>query len=429
MDKILKRKDVEIMAPVGSYESLRAAIQGGADSVYFGVEQLNMRARSSNNFSTQDLRQIVAIAQEHNVKTYLTLNIVVFDAEIALLHQIIDVAKEVGLTAIIASDQATILYARQVGVEVHMSTQVNITNCEAVRFYSQYADVLVLARELNLDQVSFIHDFIVRENITGPKGNLVKIEMFCHGALCMATSGKCYLSLHQYNYSANRGACLQACRRKYLLTDKESGDELEIDQEYLLSPKDLKTIHFLNKILDSGVRVLKIEGRARSSDYVKTVVHCYNEAVHAILDGSYSQEKISDWDTRMSKVFNRGFWDGYYLGQRLGEWTSSYGSSATQKKVYVGKCTNYFDKLSVAEFILESGKLEIGNEILITGPTTGAIQWVVPEMRVALKSVEEARQGESVSIPISEKLRRNDKLYKLVPAEKAGPSTSERPRS
>ncbi|NNM67505.1 MAG: U32 family peptidase [Spirochaetales bacterium] len=406
------------MAPVGSYESLMAAIQGGADSVYFGVEQLNMRARSAHNFSTDDLKKIVSIAQEHGVKTYLTLNIVVFDHEMELLHQIIDLAKAVGLSAVIASDQAAILYARKVGVEVHISTQVNITNTEAVRFYAQYAEVMVLARELSLDQVSFIHDFIEREKITGPKGQLVQIEMFCHGALCMATSGKCYLSLHQYNYSANRGACLQGCRRKYLVTDKESGDELEIDNEYLLSPKDLKTVHFLNKMLDSGVRVFKIEGRARSSDYVKTVVQCYNEALLAVLDGSFSQEKIADWDNRMSKVFNRGFWDGYYLGQRTGEWTSSYGSSATHKKVYVGKSTNYFDKLGVAEFFLESGSLKLGDEILITGPTTGAVQLVIAEMRTALNPVETALKGEAVSIPVADKIRRNDKLYKLVPTKK-----------
>ncbi len=410
----LKREDFEIMAPVGSYESLRAAIQGGADSVYFGIEQLNMRSRSSNNFSNDDLREIVKIAKENNIKTYLTVNVVIFNEELDTMREIIEVAKEVGVTAVIASDQAAINYAHQRGVEVHISTQVNISNVETLKFYSHFADVVVLARELNMNQVKAIHQTIVEEDIRGPKGELIQIEMFAHGALCMATSGKCYISLHQLNSSANRGACLQPCRRGYTVTEKESGNQMELENEYIMSPKDLKTIHFLNKMMDAGVRVFKIEGRARSAEYVKTVCECYNEAIEAVLDGSYGDEKIKNWDERLSEVFNRGFWDGYYMGQKLGEWSHNYGSRATRKKIYIGKGMNYFPKLKVAEFLMETQSLKVGDEILITGPTTGVVQMMVPEIRVDLQPVEETVKGERFSIIVDEKIRRSDKLYKLV---------------
>jgi len=412
----MKREDIEIMAPVGSYESLMAAIQAGAGSVYFGVEQLNMRARSSNNFTIEDLKKIVAIAQSKGVKTYLTVNVIVFDTELGQLHQIIDAAKEAGITAIIASDISAIMYARQVGVEVHISTQVNITNIEAVKFYSQFADVVVLAREMNVGRVWEISRQIAEQNIKGPSGNLVKIEMFIHGALCMAVSGKCYLSLHEMNSSANRGSCMQSCRRAYIVTDKETGLEMEIDNEYIMSPKDLKTIHFLNKLLDAGVSVLKIEGRARSPEYVYTVVECYKEAVQAYFDKTFTEEKITDWDNRLASVFNRGFWDGYYLGQHLGEWSSNYGSMATQRKVYVGKGLNYFSNLKVAEFKLETGPLKVGDEIFITGPTTGLVKTTVTEIQLDHQSVEEAPKGSYISIPVDTKIRKSDKLYKIVDA-------------
>ncbi len=410
----LTRKDFEIMAPVGSYESLMAAIQGGADSVYFGIEQLNMRSRSSNNFSTDDMREIVKIAKENNIRTYLTVNVVIFNEELPLMREIIDVAKEMEVTAIIASDQAAINYAHQNGVEVHISTQVNISNVETLKFYSHFADVVVLARELNMDQVKTIHETIVEEDIRGPKGELIQIEMFAHGALCMATSGKCYISLHQLDSSANRGGCLQPCRRGYTVTEKESGMQFDLENDYIMSPKDLKTIHFMNKMMDAGVRVFKIEGRARSAEYVKTVSECYNEAILSVLDGSYGEEKIKDWDVRLSEVFNRGFWDGYYLGQKLGEWSHNYGSRATKKKTYIGKGMNYFPKLNVAEFLMEAQTLKVGDEILITGPTTGVIQIKVPEIRVDLKPVEETKKGDRFSIPLDVKIRRSDKLYKLT---------------
>ncbi len=412
----MKREDVEIMAPVGSYESLIAAIQAGAGSVYFGVEQLNMRARSSNNFTLDDLNKITEIAHSKGVKTYLTVNVIVFDNELEQLHQVIDAAKEAGVSAIIASDISAIIYARTIGVEVHISTQVNITNIEAVRFYAQYADVVVLAREMNIGRVWEISRQIREQNITGPSGKLVKIEMFVHGALCMAVSGKCYLSLHEMNSSANRGSCMQSCRRAYIVTDKETGAELEIDNEYIMSPKDLKTIHFINKLLDAGVSVLKIEGRARSPEYVYTVVECYREAVHAYFDGSYTEEKISDWDKRLETVFNRGFWNGYYLGQRLGEWSKNYGSMATQRKVYVGKGLNYFSNLKVAEFKLETGPLKVGDEIYITGPTTGLVKTIVKEIQLDKQPVAEAPKGSYISIPIETKIRKSDKLYKIVDA-------------
>ncbi|WP_299579054.1 peptidase U32 family protein [uncultured Sunxiuqinia sp.] len=412
----MERRDIEIMAPVGSYESLAAAIQGGAGSVYFGVEKLNMRSRSSNNFTLEDLRKIVDIATKHGVKTYLTVNIIVFDNELDKLHEIIDAAKEAGITAIIASDIAAIAYAHSVGVEVHISTQVNITNIEAVKFYAQYADVVVLAREMNLGRVWEISKQIKEQNITGPAGKLIQIEMFVHGALCMAVSGKCYLSLQEMNSSANRGSCMQTCRRAYTVTDKETGAELEVDNEYIMSPKDLKTIHFLNKLLDAGVSVLKIEGRARSPEYVKTVVECYREAVDAYFNNEFTDEKISAWDECLKTVFNRGFWDGYYLGQRLGEWSKNYGSVATKRKLYLGKGMNYFSKLGVAEFKMEAGKLQVGDEILITGPTTGVVEATVEEIRVDLKPVEETKRGERFSIKLGQTIRRSDKLYKIVPA-------------
>lgn len=412
----MRRDEVEIMAPVGSYESLMAAIQAGAGSVYFGVEQLNMRARSSNNFTLDDLKKIAEIAHSSGVKTYLTVNVVVFDNELDQLHKVIDAAKEAGISAIIASDISAIFYARQIGVEVHISTQVNITNIEAVRFYSQYADVVVLAREMTMDKVAEISRQIRGQNITGPSGKLVQLEMFIHGALCMAVSGKCYLSLHEMDASANRGNCMQTCRRAYVVTDKDTGAELEIDNEYIMSPKDLKTIHFLNKLLDSGVSVLKIEGRARSAEYVYTVVECYKEAVQAYFDDEFTDEKISDWDKRLASVFNRGFWDGYYLGQRLGEWSKNYGSLATQRKIYVGKGLNYFSNLKVGEFKLETGPLKIGDEIIITGPTTGIVKTVVSEIQLDMKPVEEAPKGSYISIPIDTKIRKSDKLYKIVDA-------------
>ncbi|WP_297088865.1 peptidase U32 family protein [uncultured Draconibacterium sp.] len=412
----MERRDVEIMAPVGSYESLMAAIQGGAGSVYFGVENLNMRSRSSNNFNLDDLRKIVKIATENKVKTYLTMNVEIFDGELDKMHEVINAAKEAGVSAVIAADVSVIQYARSVNLEVHISTQVNITNIEAVKFYSNFADVVVLAREMNLGRVWEISDQIKKQNITGPNGELMKIEMFVHGALCMATSGKCYLSLHEMNSSANRGACLQTCRRAYTVTDKETGAELEIDNEYIMSPKDLKTIHFLNKILDAGVSVLKIEGRARSPEYVKTVAQCYREAVDAYFDETFSNEKIEDWNERLSSVFNRGFWDGYYLGQRLGEWSKNYGSRATKRKLYIGKCTNYFKKIGIAEFKLETSNLKVGDEIIITGPTTGVFQTNVNEIRFDLKPVDEGLKGQRISVPISNVTRRADKLFKVVDA-------------
>lgn len=412
----MRREEIEIMAPAGSYESLMAAIQAGAGSVYFGVEQLNMRARSSNNFTLDDLKNITEIAHSKGVKTYLTVNVVVFDNELSQLHQIIDAAKEAGISAIIASDISAIMYARQIGVEVHISTQVNITNIEAVRFYAQFADVVVLAREMSIDKVAEISRQIREQNIKGPSGNLVRLEMFVHGALCMAISGKCYLSLHEMDSSANRGSCMQTCRRAYTVTDKETGAELEIDNEYIMSPKDLKTIHFLNKLLDAGVSVLKIEGRARSAEYVYTVVECYREAVQAYFDDEFTDDRIASWDKRLASVFNRGFWDGYYMGQRLGEWSKNYGSLATQRKIYVGKGLNYFSNLKVAEFKLETGPLKVGDEIYITGPTTGLVKTTVTEIQLDMKPVNEAPKGSYISIPIDTKIRKSDKLFKIVDA-------------
>jgi U32 family peptidase len=410
----MKRKDIEIMAPAGSYESLMAAIQGCADSVYFGAEQLNMRAASSNNFTLEDLRKIASICVENNLRSYITVNVVVFDHEIEQMHRIIDAAVESGISAVIASDLSVINYAFSAGIEVHLSTQLNITNVEALKFYAQWADVAVLARELNLDQVRYIYDSIRDQNIRGPKGELIKIEMFVHGALCMAVSGKCYLSLHENNKSANRGECYQTCRKSYIATNKESGYELDIDNEYIMSPKDLCTIGFLDRLLDSGVRVLKIEGRARSAEYVKEVSSCYNEAIWAIEDGSFDQDKTNAWKGRLSTVFNRGFWDGYYLGQKMGEWNTNYGSSATKRKIYLGKITNYFTKLNVAEIRLENGDLNKGDKILVTGPTTGVVEYIVDEIRVELKVTEKANKGELCSIRTPDYLRRSDKVYLWV---------------
>ena len=411
---MLQRKDFEIMAPVGSYESLTAAIQGGADSVYFGVEGLNMRSRSSNNFTLDDLRNIAEICNQNNIKTYLTVNTVIYDGDLELMRKIIDTVKESGVSAIIASDVAAMSYANSIGVEVHLSTQLNISNAEALKFYAQFADVVVLARELNLDQVSGIYKRIQEENITGPKGEQVRIEMFAHGALCMAVSGKCYLSLHEMNYSANRGSCLQICRRGYTVKDKETNIELDIENQYIMSPKDLKTIHFMNKMIDSGVRVFKIEGRARSAEYVRTVVECYREAVESYIEGTFNEEKIADWDTRLATVFNRGFWNGYYLGQRLGEWSSSYGSEATERKEYIGKGTKYFSNIGVAEFLMESGEFNEGDKLLITGPTTGAVTIEAKDMRVNFKPATKVVKGDLFSIAIDTKIRPSDKLFKIV---------------
>ena len=407
----MERKDFEIMAPVGSWESLVAAVQGGADAIYFGIEGLNMRAKSANNFTIDDMRRIARYCHENGLKSYLTVNTVVFDNDLSLMRSIVDAAKEAQVSAIIAADMATILYARSIDVEVHISTQVNVSNSEAVRFYSQFADVMVLAREVDLEQVSHIHDTIVRDDIRGPHGDLVRIEMFSHGALCMAVSGKCYLSLHETGASANRGACRQICRRSYTVRDRETGDELDIENQYIMSPKDLKTIHFMNKMIDAGVRVLKIEGRARGPEYVRTAVSCYNEAINACLDGTFSDEKVAEWDERLSRIFNRGFWNGYYLGQRLGEWTSKYGSSATRVKVYAAKGQRYFSNIGVAEFLMEAGELHVGDEIIITGPTTGAIPMTLTEIRVDLKPVEKTVKGERFSIKVAEKIRPSDKLY------------------
>ena len=405
------------MAPVGSWESLVAAVQGGADAIYFGIEGLNMRAKSANNFTIDDMRRIARYCHENGLKSYLTVNTVVFDNDLSLMRSIVDAAKEAQVSAIIAADMATILYARSIDVEVHISTQVNVSNSEAVRFYSQFADVMVLAREVDLEQVSHIHDTIVRDDIRGPHGDLVRIEMFCHGALCMAVSGKCYLSLHETGASANRGACRQICRRSYTVRDRETGDELDIENQYIMSPKDLKTIHFMNKRIDAGVRVLKIEGRARGPEYVRTAVSCYNEAINACLDGTFSDEKVAEWDERLSRIFNRGFWNGYYLGQRLGEWTSKYGSSATRVKVYAAKGQRYFSNIGVAEFLMEAGELHVGDEIIITGPTTGAIPMTLTEIRVDLKPVEKTVKGERFSIKVAEKIRPSDKLYLWQPVE------------
>jgi len=414
LNAILKRQDIDLMAPVGSFESLMAAIHAGADSVYFGLGKLNMRARSSVNFTPADLRKIVRICRKFNKKAYLTLNVVFYNHELGEMRKAIDLAKNIGVNAIIASDQAAIHYAYEQGVEVHLSTQINISNAESLKFYSNFADVAVLARELDLKKVADIAHDVVSEQIKGPSGNLMRIELFAHGALCMAISGKCYLSLHHHNQSANRGECLQDCRRSYLVKEKESGFELELDNDYIMSPKDLCTIHFINKILDAGVRVLKIEGRARSPEYVKTVIECYDRAIHSVIEGNYTAEKIEDWKNRLSSVFNRGFWDGYYLGQKLGEWSPVYGSKAILKKVYAAKCMNYFPKIGVAEFLCEAGTLLRGDRVLVMGPTTGVMEHTIDEIRVNFEIVNSTSAGDRFSIPVPQKIRRADKLYKLI---------------
>ena len=399
------------MAPVGSYEALSAAIQAGAGSVYFGIGRLNMRSKSTKNFTLDDLHNIATICNEHNVKSYVTINTVVFDEELDEMRQLVDAVKSNNISAIIASDQSVIQYARQIGVEVHMSTQCNITNIEAVKYYSQFADVMVTAREVAVEQVKAITRKIEEQNIRGPKGELIRIEVFCHGALCMAVSGKCYLSLHERNSSANRGGCAQICRRAYTVKDRDTGDELDIEDQYIMSPKDLKTIHFLDRVIESGVRVLKIEGRARGAEYVAEAVSCYSEAIQSICDGTYSADKVSQWDERLSRIFNRGFWDGYYLGRRLGEWSGHYGSSATRRKKYVAKCTKYFSKLGVGEFLLEAGSIKVGDEVVIIGPTTGALIVKVEEIHLDSGPVDEAHKGELFAIRVPEKVRLSDRLY------------------
>lgn len=407
----MTRKDFEIMAPVGSRESLAAAIDAGADAVYFGIEGLNMRSRSSANFTADDMADIASLCASRGVKTYLTVNTVIYDGDMETMRRIISRAKEAGISAIIASDMAAILYAREIGQEVHISTQVNVSNIEAVRFYAQFADVMVLARELNMEQVAEISRAIERDDIRGPRGERVRLEMFCHGALCMAVSGKCYMSLHEMNSSANRGACNQICRRAYTVRDKETGEELEIDNQYIMSPKDLKTIHFLNKMVDAGVRVFKIEGRARGPEYVRETVECYSQALSAIVDGSYSEEKIAEWDDRLVKIFNRGYWNGYYMGERLGEWSAKYGSSATRVKSYAAKAMRWFSKIGVGEFLMEADELKTGDEVVITGPTTGALIFKVEELRFDLKPVESVKKGQLFSMPVPAKVRPSDKLY------------------
>ena len=406
-------KDFEIMAPVGSRESLAAAIQAGADSIYFGIEKLNMRAHSASTFSIDDLRDIAATCNEHGIKTYLTVNTIIYNEDIALMHEIVDAAKEAGISAVIASDVAVMTYCNKIGQEVHLSTQLNISNVEALKFYAQFADVVVLARELNMDQVAEVHRLAEEQNICGPSGESIRIEMFCHGALCMAISGKCYLSLDNANRSANRGECIQLCRRSYTVTDNETGTQLEIDNKYVMSPKDLKTVRFIDKMMKSGVRVFKIEGRARGPEYVYTVVKCYKEAIQSVIDGTFTEEKKDEWDERLATVFNRGFWDGYYLGQKLGEWNKNYGSCATEKKVYVGKGIKYFSKLGVAEFAIEAADFKKGDKLLITGPTTGVIYMTADEIRYDLNPVDEALKGQRVSMPVPAKVRPSDKLFKL----------------
>ena len=415
----MKIDDFEIMAPVGSHDSLSAAFQAGADSVYFGVESLNMRSHSANHFSISDLKDIASLCRHNGVKSYLTVNTVIYDSDIAQMEQIIDAACEAEISAVIASDIAVIAYCRKKDMEVHLSTQLNISNTEALRFYSQFADVAVLARELNLEQVKNIHDNIISQDIRGPKGDPIKIEMFCHGALCMAVSGKCYMSLDNLNHSANRGQCLQVCRRGYTVRDIETGTELDIDNKYIMSPKDLKTIRFLDRMIDAGVKVFKIEGRARGPEYVLTVVKCYKEAIQAIVDGTFTETKKDEWDKRLTTVFNRGFWDGYYLGQKLGEWNKKYGSLASERKVYAGRGVKYYSKLGIGEFVIEAAEIHKGDKLLVTGPTTGAVYFHADEIRYDMNAVETAEKGWHISLPVDVKIRKSDKLFRIIPAEQA----------
>ena len=405
------------MAPVGSRESLVAAIQAGADSIYFGVEQLNMRSHSANHFTIDDLREIAATCTENGMKSYLTVNTIIYDEDTEMMRRIIDAAAEAGISAVIASDVAVMNYCRERGVEVHLSTQLNISNVEALKFYAQFADVVVLARELNMEQVAHIHEEIERQHICGPRGALVRIEMFCHGALCMAVSGKCYMSLMNTGRSANRGACMQLCRRSYTVTDNETGTQMEIDNKYIMSPKDLKTIRFIDRMMRSGVRVFKIEGRARGPEYVYNVVKCYREAIQAVIDGTFTEERKDEWDERLAAVFNRGFWDGYYQGQTLGEWNSNYGSNATERKVYVGRGVKYFSKIGVAEFTCEAAEFSVGDRLLITGPTTGVMYIDVAEIRYELQPVQTAHKGQHISFAVPGKIRPSDKLFKIVKEE------------
>ena len=413
------RRSIELMAPAGSYEALMAAIKAGCDSVYFGIEQLNMRARSSINFTLDDLRQIAEIGRTHHIRTYLTLNTILYDHDISLMKRIVNTAKEEGITALIAADHAVLNYARKIGMEVHISTQANVSNIDTVEFYANFADVIVLARELSLKQVGDMYREIQRRDITGPSGARVALEIFAHGALCMAISGKCYLSLHSHFASANRGACIQNCRRTYIVMDKDEGIEFEIENEYIMSAKDLCTINFLDKILDAGVRVLKIEGRGRAPDYVYTTTKAYNEAINAYLAGTYTPEKVAEWMTQLATVYNRGFWDGYYLGRKMGEWTDEAGSKATRQKTYVGKGVNYFDKAQIAEFICETNSLSVGDEIMITGPTSGYIETTIQELRLNNQPVEKVVKGDQFTFPLAEKMRPSDKLYKFTPAKAA----------
>ena len=422
----MKREDFEIMAPVGSRESLAAAINAGANSVYFGIGKLNMRSHSANDFSIEDLKDIARICHENGLKSYLTVNTIIYGEDLATMREIIDAAKEADISAVIASDVAVMTYCREVGQEVHLSTQLNISNIEALKFYAQFADVVVLARELNMWQVRDIYEQIVEQDVRGPHGELSRIEMCCHGALCMAVSGKCYLSLNNANRSANRGECVQICRRGYEVTDLETGTKLNVDNKYIMSPKDLKTIGFMDIMMNAGVRVFKIEGRARGPEYVHTVVKAYNEAILSVLDGTFTDEKKSAWDEQLLTVFNRGFWDGYYQGQHLGEWCDVYGSKATEKKVYVGKCLKYFSKLGVTEFLIENVDLHVGDKILVTGTTTGALIQTVDEIRYDLKPVASATRGQRISIKTQEKVRPNDKLYVLVETKREGLKSVER---
>ena len=414
---MIKEQDInkyEIMAPVGSRESLMAAIQAGANSIYFGIGQLNMRSHSANHFTIDDLHEIASICSEHGIKSYLTVNTIIYGGDIETMHRIVDAAKEAKVSAVIAADVAVIMYCRSIGVEVHLSTQLNITNIDSLKFYAQYADVVVLARELNMEQVSEIHRRIIEDDVRGPNGELIRIEMFCHGALCMAVSGKCYLSIDNEAHSANRGDCRQVCRRSYIVTDKETGTELEVDNQYIMSPKDLKTLRFIDKMMDAGVRVFKIEGRARGPEYVYKVVTCYKEAIESVLNGTFTEEKKDKWDEELSKVFNRCFWDGYYQGQKLGEWNKNYGSAATEKKVLVGKVVKYFSKIGVAEIAVTASEIEKGEHLLITGPTTGVMYLDANEIRYDLNPVEKVEKGWNVSIPVTDKVRPNDKVFKLV---------------